>query len=86
MASGSPVAVPGLEVNETNDGLIVYDPGLERVHYLNATASVIFMLSDGTRDVRRIADAVGQAYDADRAPVAEVETCLSQLRNEGLVR
>ena len=73
-------------MNETNDGLIVYDRQRERVHYLNATASMIFELSDGTRDVRRIAEAVGQAYDTDQAPVAEVETCLSQLRDEGLVR
>jgi len=73
-------------VNETNDGLIVYDRQRERVHYLNATASMIFELSDGTRDVRRIAEAVGQTYDTDQAPVAEVETCLSQLRDEGLVR
>jgi len=47
---------------------------------------MIFELSDGTRDVRRIAEAVGQTYDTDQAPVAEVETCLSQLRDEGLVR
>jgi len=86
VASDNPAAVDGLELNETKDGLIVYEPQRDRVHHLNATAAVVFTLCDGTRDAGAIADAVGQAYDLDDPPHTDVEACLNQLRDEGLLR
>lgn len=86
MASTNPAVVDGLEVNETRDGLVVYDSRRNRVHYLNATAAAIFNLCDGVRDERGIADAVGRAYDLGQAPVGDVAGCLNQLRDEGLLR
>lgn len=85
MASGKPAVREGLEVNETRDGLIVYDPQRVRLHYLNASATVVFTLCDGTRDARRITEAVGKAYGVD-PPGPEVGACLEQLRGEGLLR
>jgi hypothetical protein len=35
-----PRTIDGLEINEVRDGLIVYDATRDRVHYLNATASL----------------------------------------------
>ena len=81
-----PSVVDGLELNEVKDGLIVYEPERDRVHYLNATAAVVFTLCDGTHDVTGIAELVGTAYGLDEPPVAEVEECLDQLRAEGLLR
>ena len=86
MAPEKPAVVDGLEVNETKDGLIVYEAERDRVHYLNATAAVVFSLCDGTMDATAIADAVGQAYDVEHVPTADVDICLKQLRDEGLVR
>ena len=86
MASENPAVVNGLDINETKDGLIVYEPQRDRVHHLNATAAVVFTLCDGTRDASAIADAVGQAYDLDEPPVVDVDACLDQLREEGLLR
>ena len=53
MPSDSPLAVDGLDVNQVKDGLIVYDPARDRVHYLNNTAAAIFTLCDGDHGRRR---------------------------------
>jgi hypothetical protein len=82
----NPATIEGLDVNEVKDGLVVYDPARDRVHYLNATASVVFTLCDGTNDREVIAGAVAEAFALDVAPLAEVETCLEQLDTEGLLR
>ena len=74
------------EVNETKDGLIVYDTRRERVHYLNGPAAAIFVLCDGARDRHAIADALSVAYSLDAAPLEQVDGCLAQLRREGLLR
>ena len=86
VTSENPTVVDGLEINETKDGLIVYESQRDRVHYLNATAAVVFTLCDGTMDASAIADAVGKAYELDDAPTADVDVCLDQLRDEGLLR
>ena len=78
--------VEGLDVNEVKDGLIVYEPNRDRVHYLNGTAAVVFLFCDGTNDADTIAELVAKAYDLDEAPGDEVADCVAQLRSEGLVR
>jgi hypothetical protein len=47
---------PGLEINEVADGLVVYDPGRDTVHYLNNTAAALFTLCDGRRDEAAISE------------------------------
>jgi len=81
-----PAVVDGLEVNEVKDGLVVYDADGDRVHYLNATAAVVFTLCDGTKDAAEIAGLVAQAFELDEPPRTEVDECLTQLRGEGLVQ
>jgi hypothetical protein len=86
VASDRPSVVDGLDVNEATDGLIVYQPNRDRVHYLNETAAAVFTLCDGSQDTADIAALLANAYGLDEAPSHEVEECLAQLRNEGLVR
>ncbi len=43
----TPTQAPNLEINEVADGLVVFDPIAQQVHYLNSTASVVFELCDG---------------------------------------
>jgi len=86
MPNHRPVAVDGLDVNEVSDGLIVYDPARDRVHYLNNTAAAIFTLCDGTRDVKAIVDAVGTVFGAEAPSRAQVEACLGDLKEEGVLR
>jgi len=86
MASDHPSIVDGLDVNEVEDGLIVYDERTDRVHYLNATAAIVFTLCDGERDRDAIARAVAAAYGVGEPLGAEVDECLDQLGREGLLR
>ena len=81
-----PHVLEGLEVHEIKDGLIVYQASHDRVHYLNATAGIVFALCDGTQSSRAIARHVATAYQLDDPPLEEVEQCLAHLRDEGLVR
>jgi hypothetical protein len=56
------------------------------VHYLNETASFVFTLCTGEQDAARIAELVGGAWELAEPPLAEVETCLLALRDEGLIQ
>jgi hypothetical protein len=85
MASDKPSPVEGLDVTEVKDGLIVYDPDEDRVHYLNATAAIVFTLCDGTKDRVAMAELVAKAYGLDEPPLEEVTMCLAQLSDEGLL-
>jgi Coenzyme PQQ synthesis protein D (PqqD) len=75
-----------LDVHEVEDGLVIYDLSSERVHYLNETASFVFTLCTGEQDAARIAELVQGAWELAEPPLAEVETCLLQLRDEGLIQ
>ncbi len=87
MSDSSPLAVvDGLDVNEVKDGLIVYDPGRDRVHYLNASAAIVFTLCDGTLDEAGIATELAGAYELAQPVDAEVAACVELLRTEGLLR
>jgi PqqD family protein of HPr-rel-A system len=76
----------GLEVHETDDGLIVYQQSTDRVHHLNQTAAVILYLCDGTQTAEAIAEAVAEVFGLSDPPTAETEECIGRLEREGLIR
>ena len=86
MTFDRPRIATDLEINEVEDGLIVYQESLERVHHLNPTASVVFQLCDGSHDAATIAAIVKKVYGLEAEPHSEVESCLSRFIQEGLVR
>lgn len=86
MTTDRPRIANDLEINEVEDGLIVYQESVDRVHHLNPTASVVLQLCDGDHDAGTIATMVGELYGLDHAPVEEVQSCLSRFVQEGLVR
>jgi len=86
MSFDRPRIATDLEINEVEDGLIVYQEALERVHHLNPTASVVFQLCDGSRDAATIATIVGKLFELEDEPHGEVASCLSRFIQEGLVR
>ena len=85
MHDDRPRIAPGLEAHEVDDGLVVYDGDRDRVHYLNATASVVYTLCDGERTVDEITTLVGEAWELAEPPVAAVDECVAQLRGEGVL-
>lgn len=81
-----PTVADGLDVHEVEDGLVVYDPGHDRVHYLNPTASVLLAFCDGSRGVPELATVLRDAWDLDAVPTEEVAACVAQLRDEGVLQ
>lgn len=79
-----PRRVDGLEVHEVKDGLIVFDPATERVHYLNPTASILFELCDGTRTVAELNDTLARLYHLP-AGSRDADESLAQLLAEGVL-
>ena len=52
----------------SRDGLVVYDTATSRVHYLNATATLVFEVGDGTRSTDELlGDRARAAAQAERA-------------------
>jgi hypothetical protein len=82
----APEPAPGLDVHEVEDGLVIYDVETDRVHYLNATASLVFALCTGGHDDDQIVELVGQAWELPDPLEAEARACLVQLREEGVIR
>ena len=86
MSDDNPRRLEPLEINEADDGLVVYDPSSDMVHHLNPSAAVIFDLCDGTRDAEAIARILGEAYGLDAPPLEEATAGLRELRERGLIR
>ncbi len=85
--SGSPRprAAPGIEVNEAPDGVVIYDPRTNEVHYLNPTAAAVFILCTGENDAREIAVQLQQVFSLPQPPEAEVAGCLADLTAQRLI-
>jgi hypothetical protein len=75
----------GLDVNEVADGYVVYQPSADKVHYLNHTAAVILELCDGVTTLEEIGEVPREAYALPSAPKEEVEDCVEQLKQQGLL-
>jgi hypothetical protein len=84
-ATRQPQTAEGLDVQEAEDGLVVYVAATDTVHHLNKTAGVIFGLCDGTRDAPAIAAEVASLFGLGEPPLDETVACLSELVANGLV-
>jgi hypothetical protein len=85
-SSSCPRPADGIQINQVSDGYVVYDPGRERIHYLNHTAVLLLELCNGKVAAGELPSLVQAAYDLAVTPVDEVTACLEQLAEEGLVR
>ncbi len=83
--SNKPIRAEGLDVHETEDGLIVFNPATDRVHHLNHTAGAVFELCDGSRDGGQVVEAVTELFSLDQSPVDIVETAIEELTDEGVL-
>jgi hypothetical protein len=74
-----------LEVHEVDDGYVIYNAPQSRVHYLNATAALVFELCNGQRSQAAIASLLAQASGQADPPTEQVIESLRLLQSEGLV-
>ena len=75
----------GLEVNESGEGVVIFDAATDRVHHLNNTAAIVLELCDGRRSSEEIAAMLGAAFGLAEPPLIETRRCLERLLAEGLV-
>jgi hypothetical protein len=85
MTSTRPTLATDLDINESDDGVIVYQASTDRVHYLNHTAGAVLALCDGTRGAAEIASFLAEGFGLAEPPLQETVACLAELAEEGLV-
>jgi len=75
-----------LDIVELDEELVLYDPARDEVHYLNATAALVFRLCDGSATVKEIAtDIAGAIRVSEKRIERQVRTLLKELREVGLL-
>lgn len=74
-----------LEVHETEDGLVVFDPRTDQVHHLNYSAGVIFELCREQQTAERLVGLVSELYTLDEAPADTVGDGLRKLVAQGIL-
>ena len=85
MVSSRPKIVEGLDLNELDDGMVIFCESTDTVLHLNHTAAVILQLCDGTHDAEAIAAFVAAAFGLTDPPLEETMDCLEALTRQGLV-
>jgi hypothetical protein len=74
-----------LEVHETEDGLVVFDPRTDQVHHLNHTAGVIFELCREEQNEERLVGLVSELYTLEAPPVEAVGDGVRKLIAQGIL-
>lgn len=81
-----PVAhIERFEYTQSEDGCLIYDASRARVHFLNLTAYFVLLSCDGKTGRKAMAESLRNAFGLAAAPLAEVDACLSTLREIGLL-
>ena len=81
-----PQVTDNLEINESTDGYVIYDPTRDKVHFLNHTAAIILELCNGDNSVEEIIELLSKAYNVPELPIAEIQTYIDNLYKEGLLQ
>ena len=84
--SDYPKIAEGIDINEVEDGYVIYQSEKDKVHYLNKTAVLVLESCTGKNTQADITAIVKDAYGLDQAPEKEVADCLNTLKEEGLVK
>jgi len=81
-----PKIAEGIDINEVEDGYVIYQSEKDKVHYLNKTAVLVLEACTGENTTADITAIVKEAYGLEAAPEKEVADCLNTLMQEGLVK
>jgi len=81
-----PIITDDIDINEVEDGYVIYQKEKDKVHYLNKTAVLVLESCTGRNTVTDIGAIVKEAYQLPEVPEKEVADCLDTLFQEGLIR
>lgn len=75
-----------IDINEVEDGYVIYQKEKDKVHYLNKTAVLVLESCTGKNSAVDIGTIVRDAYGLSEVPEREVADCLESLFQEGLIK
>ncbi len=81
-----PTIAEDIDINEVEDGYVIYQKENDKVHYLNKTAVLVLESCTGKNTAADIEVIVKEAYKLPEAPQKEVADCLDTLFQEGLIK
>ena len=81
----NPKSVDGLDISPAEDGYIIYQPELDRVHFMNATAVLILELCNGRNSEEEIVDLIREECGLEHNPADAVRETLAKMKAEGLL-
>ena len=76
----------GLDISPAEDGFIIYQPELDRVHFMNATAVLILELCNGKNSEQEIVDLIREGCGLEENPEQTVKQTLEKMKTEGLLQ
>jgi hypothetical protein len=82
----SPQIANNIEINQVEDGYVIYQADQDRVHYLNKSAVVVLESCTGKNTLEEIERILQEAFDLAEVPKKEVAECLDSLYQEGLIQ
>ena len=80
-----PKLAQDIEINQVEDGYVIYQQEKDRVHYLNHTAVIVLESCTGKNTVDDIVQIVQDVFDLPESPGKDVQECLESLIKEGIV-
>ncbi len=80
-----PSQVVDIEVDEVDDGLVIFQRRPQRVHYLNNTAALVYLMSTGTTSAIEMALGLEQAFGLTTTPLAKTTDCIDRLVDLGVL-
>jgi len=69
-----------------SDGFVIYQEDVEKVHYLNPSASSIFELARSGITISEMADYLKETHQLADPPLDDVKRCLADLVDKGLIK
>lgn len=81
-----PVLANELDINQVEDGYVIYQHKKGRVHYLNHTAALILELCTGENTAETIIQLVLETFNLEDSEKLDVEEGLVSLEREGIIQ
>jgi hypothetical protein len=81
-----PQIADNIEINQVEDGYVIYQADQDRVHYLNKSAVLVLESCTGKNTLDEIEQILQEAFDLPEAPQKAVAECLDSLYKEGLIK
>jgi len=74
-----------LEVHESDDGLIVFNPATDKVHHLNYTSGVLFEACQSTQTFDELTSFLKAFYAPEEVSAESVQAGVQKLLDEGVL-